>query len=171
MQHCVECRQGYGWLCNTMQSPSSIGSILIITSIVALASPLISLGVHFLDLSLPRASISISTLTDWMGKTELSPPSSMIPPQLISSSKTLLSVNLPCNNLHCNNILSATLSTTFISLAGGTIAFIFQTISQIVRLLPQMVSSVMCLNLGMCAGYVGMVHLNFIRPDEKRFSL
>lgn len=112
-----------------MRSPSTIGSILILASLFALLSPLVSLGAHFLDLSSPWESMSMSMMMDVS----------------VSSQPSSLKTAVPLDY-----------------------AFSLMTmVAHAVRQLPRLVACGMTAYVGICAGYVGMVHLRLVRPDQK----
>jgi len=156
-----------------MRSPSFIGSVLMTTSLLALMSPLIYSVVRFFDFngfSYPcnNKSAFVSTEESMEAAARTSSDLSMmriVSPRLFLSLKEALSLIKSSFKLQQCDASSTNVSVT--SLAGGIAAFILQIISQTVRQLPRMAACIMTLYIGICAGYVGMVHLRLIRPDRK----
>ena len=165
----------------TMRSPSTLGILLIIISLSPLIAPFIPLGFYFLDVSLPFMSTQMSSTS------ELPPPPSSL---LSSSQKGLSSMSLspqsqPLTASHSR--FSSQLLSLFESLRSPTssliglrirlsfestisiivyiISFLIQALIRIVSQMPQVVAYSLTFYVGICLGYVGLVHLQLVRPN------
>ena len=56
---------------------------------------------------------------------------------------------------------------TLMGVAGGGITLVFRALLQTMRLLPRIVACGLTAYLGVCAGYLGLVHVGIIDPDKR----
>lgn len=124
----------------TMRSPFTIGSVLIIASLsvmlLPLMGPLISLCIHMID--------------DYF----------LVPSSLDVSSK----INESTSSMLLQ--LLWWILTMIMEFIFKSVSIILHALNMTIALMPQLAAGGMIAYLGICVGYVGLVHLGCINPDK-----
>jgi hypothetical protein len=125
----------------TMLSPFIIGSVLIVVSVTVmllpLTGPLISLCIHLIN---DYYFLVPSSLDDDVSST-------------MNESKPSIIVL----QLYLSKLMEHTFKSVYV---------ILHVLKTTIELMPQLAASGMIAYLGICVGYVGLVHLGCINPDK-----